>query len=66
MKGHFAKQCPKRKTTKMISHIQDVIGISISDDNVESVFYMDEETNIRKKCAIKPFVDSLDQGSDTN
>ncbi|KAL5548138.1 hypothetical protein UlMin_003369 [Ulmus minor] len=40
MNGHFAKQCPKGKTAKLITYIQESTGISLSDNDVESIFSM--------------------------
>ncbi|PON31244.1 Zinc finger, CCHC-type, partial [Parasponia andersonii] len=52
-KGHFAKQCPKGKMAKMISHIKNATGISLSDNDVESIFSLDEEINPDIVCAIQ-------------
>ncbi|KAL5548784.1 hypothetical protein UlMin_004015 [Ulmus minor] len=60
MKGHFAKQCPKGKTAKLITHIQESTGISLSDNDVESIFLVDEEITPETLCALQPYSDCLD------
>ncbi|XP_062089201.1 uncharacterized protein LOC133795762 [Humulus lupulus] len=62
-KWHFAKQCPKGKTAKMISHIQDVTGVSLSDDDVESVFSIEDEISPYTVCALRPFSHSDDNSA---
>ncbi|KAL5553210.1 hypothetical protein UlMin_040611 [Ulmus minor] len=60
MKGHFAKQCPKGKTAKLITHIQESIGISLSDNDVESIFSVDEEITPETLCTLQPYSDCSD------
>ncbi|KAL5580723.1 hypothetical protein UlMin_013165 [Ulmus minor] len=60
MKCHFAKQCPKGKTAKLISHIQESTGISLSDNDVESIFSVDEEITPETLCALQPYSDCSD------
>ncbi|KAL5569654.1 hypothetical protein UlMin_026229 [Ulmus minor] len=60
MKSHFAKQCPKGKTAKLISHIQEFTGISLSDNDVESIFSVDEEITPETLCALQPYSDYSD------
>ncbi|KAL5575188.1 hypothetical protein UlMin_016887 [Ulmus minor] len=60
MKGHFTKQCPKGKTGKLISHVQESTWISPSDNDVESIFSVDEEITPETLCALKPYSDCLD------
>ncbi|PON86612.1 Zinc finger, CCHC-type, partial [Trema orientale] len=59
-KGHFTKQCPKGKTAKMISHIENAIGISLSDNDVESIFSLDEEISPETVCTLQLPSDSSD------
>ena len=44
-KRAFSKDCPqKQKSAKLIQHIQNISGITLSDDDdVESLFSMDDE-----------------------
>ena len=42
----------------MIPHIQDVTGISLSDNNVESVFSIYKEINTKTMFVVKPLDDS--------
>ncbi|KAL5575975.1 hypothetical protein UlMin_017674 [Ulmus minor] len=64
MKGHFAKQCPKGKTAKLITHIQESTGISLSNNDVESIFSVDEEITPETLCALQPYSDCLDYSDD--
>ena len=60
MKGHYAKQCPKGKKGKIISYIQESTGISLSDNDVESIFFVDEEITVDTLCACQPYLDYSD------
>ncbi|KAL5577277.1 hypothetical protein UlMin_018976 [Ulmus minor] len=57
VKGHFAKQCPRGKTAKLITNIQESTGISLSDNDVESIFSVDEEITPETLCALQPYSD---------
>ncbi|XP_060964790.1 uncharacterized protein LOC133033738 [Cannabis sativa] len=59
-KGHFAKECPKGKTAKMITHIEDATGVSLSDNDVESIFSVDDEISPNTMCALQLSSDSDD------
>ena len=60
-KGHFAKQYPKGKTVKLISHIQEVTKVSLLHNYVESNFSLDEEEITPETVyAIHPSSDFLD------
>ncbi|XP_062094158.1 uncharacterized protein LOC133800219 [Humulus lupulus] len=52
-KGHYAKQCPKGKTAKLISHIQQTTGISLEENDLESIFSTDDEINPESLCAFE-------------
>lgn len=60
MKGHYVKQSPKGKPTKMISHIQESTGISQFDNDVESIFFLDEEISAHTLCALQLYSDCSD------
>ncbi|KAL5564654.1 hypothetical protein UlMin_027818 [Ulmus minor] len=64
MKGHFAKQCPKGKTAKLITHIQESTRISLSDNDVKSIFSVDEEITPETLCALQPYSDCSDYSDD--
>ncbi|GMN48229.1 hypothetical protein TIFTF001_017394 [Ficus carica] len=51
-KKHFMKNCPKAKTQKMITHIRNAKGISLSDNEVESIFSADAEVNNQTLCVL--------------
>ena len=57
MKDHYAKQCPKGKTAKIISHIQEFTEISLSDNDVESIFFVNEEITPETLCALPLYSD---------
>ncbi|KAL4281917.1 hypothetical protein GQ457_03G000800 [Hibiscus cannabinus] len=58
--GHFAKRCPKnRQGAKMIQMIQQKTGIQIDEeDDVESIFSIDDEPNDNSLFAIQSLEDS--------
>lgn len=41
--GHFAKNCPKRKASKMVQQIREKKGVDHKDNNVESLFSEDSD-----------------------
>ncbi|KAF4348039.1 hypothetical protein F8388_014327 [Cannabis sativa] len=57
-KGHYAKQCPKGKTVKLISHIQQTTGMSLKENDIESIFSTDDEFNSDSLCAFEQWSDS--------
>ncbi|XP_060960793.1 uncharacterized protein LOC133031328 [Cannabis sativa] len=57
-KGHYAKQCPKGKTVKLISHIQQTTGMSLKENDIESIFSTDDEFNSESLCAFEQWSDS--------
>ncbi|KAK8301267.1 hypothetical protein V6Z12_D04G010900 [Gossypium hirsutum] len=65
-KGHFAKDCPKnKKGAKMIRQIQQRSGVKITDeDDIESLFSIDDEPNDQSICAIQIFVSSDSEDSE--
>ncbi|KAK8283761.1 hypothetical protein V6Z12_D08G115900 [Gossypium hirsutum] len=65
-KGHFAKDCPKnKKGAKMIRQIQQRSGIKITDeDDIESLFSIDDEPNDQSICAIQSFASSDSEDSE--
>ncbi|GMN26544.1 hypothetical protein TIFTF001_040879 [Ficus carica] len=52
-KNHFMKNCPKAKTQKMITHINKETGISLSDNEIESIFSVDDEINDHTLCVLQ-------------
>ncbi|KAK9010519.1 hypothetical protein V6N11_043403 [Hibiscus sabdariffa] len=65
--GHFAKRCPKNKQgAKMIQMIQQKTGIQIhEEDDVESIFSIDDEPNDSSLFAIQSLEDNKkDPGSE--
>ncbi|GMN56938.1 hypothetical protein TIFTF001_026049 [Ficus carica] len=52
-KNHFMKNCPKAKTQKMITHINKETGISFSDNEIESLFSVDDEINDHTLCVLQ-------------
>ncbi|KAK8971827.1 hypothetical protein V6N11_075654 [Hibiscus sabdariffa] len=64
--GHFAKRCPKNKQgAKMIQMIQQKTGIQIhEEDDVESIFSIDDEPNDNSLFAIQSLEDNTDPDSD--
>ncbi|KAF4401602.1 hypothetical protein G4B88_001796 [Cannabis sativa] len=52
-KGHYAKQCPKGKTVNLISHMQQTIGMSLKENDIESIFSIDDEFNSESLCAFE-------------
>ncbi|KAF4403253.1 hypothetical protein G4B88_028024 [Cannabis sativa] len=57
-KGHYAKQCPKGKTVKLISHIQQTTGMSLKENDIESIFSTNDEFNSESLCAFEQWSDS--------
>ncbi|KAL4388769.1 hypothetical protein GQ457_09G024330 [Hibiscus cannabinus] len=64
--GHFAKRCPKNKQgTKMIQMIQQKTGIQIhEEDDVESIFSIDDEPNDNSLFAIQSLEDNKESDSE--
>ena len=60
MKGHYAKQCRKGKMAKIISHIQESTRISLYNNDVESIFSVDEELTADTLYALQPYSNYLD------
>ncbi|KAL4336066.1 hypothetical protein GQ457_07G043400 [Hibiscus cannabinus] len=61
--GHFAKRCPKnRQGAKMIQMIQQRTGIQIDEeDDVESIFSIDDEPNDNSLFSIQGLEDSKEE-----
>ncbi|XP_012435584.1 uncharacterized protein LOC105762241 [Gossypium raimondii] len=66
-KGHYAKSCPNnKKGAKMIQQIQQKSGIRIpEEDDLESLFSIDDEPNEQSLCAIQS-VEYSDSKSSSN
>lgn len=47
------KNCPRSKSQKMIAHIREVTRISLSDNEVESIFSVDKEINDQTICVLQ-------------
>ncbi|GMN61755.1 hypothetical protein TIFTF001_030839 [Ficus carica] len=52
-KNRFMKNCPKAKTQKMIIHINKETWISHSDNEIESIFSVDDEINDHTLCVLQ-------------
>ncbi|KAK9032330.1 hypothetical protein V6N11_056601 [Hibiscus sabdariffa] len=64
--GHFTKRCPKNKQgAKMIQMIQQKTGIPIhEEDDVESIFSIDDEPNDNSLFAIQSLEENKDPDSE--
>ncbi|KAK8494421.1 hypothetical protein V6N12_055674 [Hibiscus sabdariffa] len=64
--GHFAKRCPKNKQgAKMVQMIQQKTGIPIDEeDDVESIFSIDDEPNDNSLFAIQSLEENKDLDSE--
>uniref|UniRef100_A0A803NKP2 Retrotransposon gag domain-containing protein n=1 Tax=Cannabis sativa TaxID=3483 RepID=A0A803NKP2_CANSA len=56
--GHYAKQCPKGKIVKLLSHIQQTTGMSLKENYIESIFSTDDEFNSESLYPFKQWSDS--------
>ena len=54
-KGHFAKQCPQGKPTKLMTYIQDEIGLPFSDNDLDSLLSVDDEIGLDTICALEGY-----------